>query len=286
METTPKIAVKDAADCGCDSSCCGRDAALMTPAETHALVREKYTTAAHGEACGCGCCAGPEGGVEALERLGYTAEQIATIPEGANLGLGCGSPLVHAQLKGGETVLDLGSGAGVDCFLAGRAVGERGHVIGVDMTPAMIDRARANAARHGTTNVEFRLGEIENLPVADASVDLVVSNCVINLSPDKPRVFREAYRVLKRGGTLLVSDLVLERALSDTARRSAELYAGCVAGASLESEYLDMARAAGFHGLEAIDRRRYDVGADHFAEGSEERAAFASVVSLKLRAVK
>jgi SAM-dependent methyltransferase len=221
-----------------------------------------------------------------LEQVGYTVEQIAAIPEGANLGLGCGSPLAHATLTGGESVLDLGSGAGIDCFLAARTVGPEGHVIGVDMTPAMIEKARANAARYGYANVEFRLGEIEHLPLADSSVDLVISNCVINLSPDKAQVFREARRVLKPGGTLLVSDLVLERPLSDAMRRSAELWAGCIAGAALEHDYLEMARAAGFSPVEVVEKRRYTVGADTLPEGSEERAAYDSVVSVKVRAIK
>jgi SAM-dependent methyltransferase len=262
---------------------CGCSEAIVS--DVHAVVRDKYAALARGESCGCTCCAGAAGGDAALERLGYSPEQIAAIPEGANLGLGCGSPLVHAQLKGGETVLDLGSGAGADCFLAGRAVGERGHVIGVDMTPAMIDLARANAARHGATNVEFRLGEIEHLPVADGVVDLVISNCVINLSPEQARVFREAHRVLRKGGALLVSDLVLERPLSTAQRRLAETLAGCVAGAALESDYVEMARA-GFAAIEVLERRRYDAGADAFPEGSAERAALESVVSLTLRAVK
>src|SRR5439155_2783507 len=176
----------------------------------------------------------------------------AAIPEGADLGLGCGNPLADAGVKPGETVLDLGSGGGIDCFLAAREVGPGGHVIGVDMTPAMIERARANAVKSGVTNVEFRLGEIEHLPVADGSIDLVISNCVINLSPDKPAVFREALRALKPGGRLAVSDLVLTRPLSQQARNDVELYVGCVAGALLKDEYLDAMRSAGFGAVESV----------------------------------
>ena len=183
-------------------------------------------------------------------------------------------------------MLDLGSGAGIDCFLAAREVGPTGHVIGVDMTPAMIERARANVARAGYPNVEFRLGEIEHLPVADASVDLVISNCVVNLSPDKPRVFREALRALKPGGRMLVSDLVLTRPLSPELQENVDLYVGCVAGASLREDYLAAMRDAGFVDVEVVGEGRYDVGLDTLPVDSPERAAFASVVSVKVRARK
>ena len=260
--------------------------ALESDSDVRAMVREKYGAVASGEPCGCGCCAGPADAEAVLAKLGYTAEQAAAIPEGANLGLGCGNPIAHAALKPGETVLDLGSGAGIDCFLAAREVGPSGRAIGVDMTHAMLERARATAKKIGATNVEFRLGEIEHLPVADASVDAIISNCVVNLSPDKGQVFREALRVLAPGGRLVVSDLVLTRELSPAMRQHAELYAGCVAGASLESDYLQLVREAGFTDVAVLERTGYDVGATSYPEGSPERDAFSAVVSIKVRATR
>ena len=248
------------------------------------VVREKYGEIAEGKRSGCGC--GGDCGGDVLITLGYTEEQKAALPEGADLGLGCGNPLAHAGVKPGETVLDLGSGAGVDCFLAARETGPAGHVIGVDMTPSMIEKARANAAKAGTTNVEFRLGEIEHLPVADASVDCIISNCVVNLSPDKPQVFREAHRALKPGGRLLVSDLVLTRPLSPELQEDVALYVGCVAGAAMKGDYLAMIRQAGFTDVAVVEERGYTVGLDALPTGSPEREAFASVVSVKVRARK
>jgi len=248
------------------------------------VVREKYGEIAEGKrtGCGCGCDCGPD----VLLSLGYTAEQKAALPAGADLGLGCGNPLAHAALRPGETVLDLGSGAGVDCFLAAREVGGTGRVIGVDMTPAMLARARANAARGGYANVEFRLGEIEHLPLADASVDCIISNCVVNLSPDKPQVFREALRVLRPGGRLMVSDLVLVRPLSEELRHDVALYVGCVAGAAMKEQYLGMMRDAGFADVAVVEERAYTVGLDALPAGTPQREAFASVVSVKVRARK
>ncbi|MBV5316315.1 MAG: arsenite methyltransferase [Desulfobulbaceae bacterium] len=207
-------------------------------------VREVYSRVAEAGCCGSTCCSGPA--PDRSSQMGYSAEEMATIPDGANLGLGCGNPQAIAALQTGEIVLDLGSGAGFDCFLAARQVGEYGHVIGVDMTPTMLSKARANAEHNGYRNVEFRLGEIENLPVANDCVDVILSNCVINLSPDKPRVFAEAFRVLKPGGRLAISDIVATAELPDSIRRDMALHAGCVAGASLLSELENMLRAAGF----------------------------------------
>jgi len=234
-------------------------ATVSGPTDIRVTVREQYGALAEGKdgccgSTGCGCA---EPARSALSDIGYTPEQAAAIPEGADLGLGCGNPLAHAAVKRGETVLDLGSGAGIDAFLAAREVGPEGRVIGVDMTPAMLDRARANAAKAGYANVEFRLGEIEHLPVADGTVDLVISNCVVNLSPQKDQVFREAYRVLKPGGRMLVSDLVLERSLPKEIKESIEAYVGCIAGASLKEDYLRFIREAGFEGVEIVRESAY-----------------------------
>ncbi len=215
--------------------------------EIRQAVRDKYGSVAQATDTGCGCstssCCNP-GDVSVA--LGYSPEQLTAAPEGANMGLGCGNPHAIASLKEGETVLDLGSGGGFDCFLAAQAVGETGRVIGVDVTPEMVSKARQNVASVGFKNIEFRLGEIENLPVADASVDVIISNCVINLSPEKPRVFREALRVLKPGGRLAISDVVATAQLPDEMKKDLALYAGCVAGAASIDELVDMLRKAGF----------------------------------------
>ena len=192
--------------------------------------------------------------------VGYSAEELQAIPEEARMGLGCGNPTALASLKEGEVVLDLGAGGGIDCFLAAVAVGETGRVIGVDMTPEMLHRARENARNGGYDNVEFRLGEIENLPLADSTVDAVISNCVVNLSPDKARVFKEAYRVLKPGGRVMVSDIVLTRELPEDIRNSLAAYAGCVAGASLKEDYLATIAKAGFENVEIVSEQSYGSG--------------------------
>ena len=226
----------------------------MERMNVHKAVRERYAVLARQGPC----CAGttPQGDASLQERtskaLGYTEGQLQAIPAGANLGLGCGNPTALASLREGEVVLDLGSGAGIDCFLAANVVGETGKVIGVDMTAEMIERARANVEKSNRHNIEFRLGEIENLPAADDFVDVVISNCVINLSPDKRRVFREAYRVLRPGGRLMVSDIVLRRPLPEEVISSIEAYVGCVAGASLLSDYCSAIEAAGFQGVEVV----------------------------------
>jgi SAM-dependent methyltransferase len=182
--------------------------------------------------------------------MGYSDSEMASVPDGANLGLGCGNPTALASLKEGETVIDLGSGAGFDCFLAARKVGAKGRVIGVDMTPEMVDKARVNASKTGHENVEFRLGEIENLPCADNTADIVISNCVINLVPDKRRAFAEAHRVLKPGGRLMVSDIVLLKELPAGVRESVAALVGCVAGATLKDEYLGAIEAAGLRNIQ------------------------------------
>jgi SAM-dependent methyltransferase len=184
--------------------------------------------------------------------VGYSQEELQSIPADANLGLGCGNPLALASLKAGEMVLDLGSGGGIDCFLAAKQVGPQGHVIGVDMTAEMIHLARANAAKGGFSNVEFRLGEIENLPVADDSVDVAISNCVINLSVDKPKVFREIFRALKPGGRLMVSDIVVIQPLPMGIIDSISAYTGCIAGAMSKDDYLAAIGAAGFSDVKIL----------------------------------
>ena len=225
------------------------------PIETiHEVVSSRYGEIAR-QGSLSGCC-GPSPGTVAT-RIGYQAADLEAAPDGANLGLGCGAPIVHASLRAGETVLDLGSGAGFDAFLAAREVGPTGHVIGVDMTDAMLDRARANAAAAGATNVEFRKGLIEALPVDDASVDVVVSNCVINLVPDKAAVYREVVRVLRPGGRVVVSDVVLDAPLPDAVAASAEALTGCVAGAALRPEYLATMAAAGLVGVEVLTDRGF-----------------------------
>ncbi len=199
------------------------------------------------------CCGDAASGVGAsVEKRGYTEEELSAIPQGANLGLGCGNPVALASLKEGELVLDLGAGAGVDVFLASKAVGDRGKVIGVDMTEEMVSKARENAQKGGFKNVEFRLGNIEELPLESSSVDVVISNCVINLSPDKVRVFREAHRVLRPGGRLMVSDIVLEQELPGWLRESMEAYVGCLAGALKREEYLGAIEAAGFSDVRVV----------------------------------
>lgn len=188
---------------------------------------------------------------------GYSADNLSDVPDGANLGLGCGNPTAIGSLQTGETVLDLGSGAGFDCFLAARQVGPEGRVIGLDMTPEMLERARANAERGGFTNVEFVEGYIENIPLPDNSVDVVISNCVINLSTDKAQVFREVARVLKPEGRLYVSDLVLTRPLPRMLRKSVSLYVACVAGAMTRTDYLEAIRSAGLQDIAIVSERQY-----------------------------
>jgi SAM-dependent methyltransferase len=221
--------------------------AAISHDDVRQAVRDRYGAIAETRGSEAGCC-GPDGITLAdkAHAYGYTTAETGAVPEGANLGLGCGNPLAIASLQLGQTVLDLGSGAGFDCFLAARAVGPTGRVIGVDMTHEMLRKARANADTGGFGNVEFRLGEIEHLPVADHSVDVIISNCVINLSPDKPQVFREAFRVLRPGGRLAISDVVATAVMPDEIKTDATLLSCCIAGASLIDDVAAMLHEAGF----------------------------------------
>jgi SAM-dependent methyltransferase len=253
-----------------DSSCCGQAAE---------------------EPCGCGGAA-----PDISKLVGYSDAELAALPEGANLGLGCGNPVALASLKKGETVLDLGSGAGIDCFLAARKIGPKGNVIGVDMTAEMLEKARTNASKGGYRNVEFRLGEIEHLPVADSSVDAVISNCVINLSPEKEQVFREVFRVLKPGGRMMVSDIVLLKKLPPNVANSIAAYVGCIAGAETKENYLGAIRNAGFKDVKVEGESSYPLDiADPTVAGivlelgisaGEAKKVAAGIVSVKVHAIK
>lgn len=221
--------------------------------EIRSAVRENYGKVAVAGRSGCGCssssCCGTPKDVSVEDvsiGLGYSGDDVTAVPEGANMGLGCGNPQAIASLQPGETVLDLGSGGGFDCFLAARAVGDRGHVIGVDMTPEMISTARRNAEKAGFGNVDFRLGELENLPVADGIVDVIISNCVINLSPEKEKVFSEAFRVLRPGGRLAISDVVATAELPDHLKNDMAFHTGCIAGASRVELLEAMLQRTGF----------------------------------------
>jgi SAM-dependent methyltransferase len=214
------------------------------PKRIRQMVSEGYARVAR-QASSC-CGSRPPGADETARKIGYEEEQLEAVPDGANLGVGCGNPTAIDSLRPGDVVIDLGSGAGMDSFLAARQVGKTGRVIGIDMTDAMLEKARENARKAGFDNVEFRKGIIEKLPVEDESVDVILSNCVINLSPEKQRVFAEAYRVLKPGGRMMVSDVVLEQALPEKVLWSVDAYIGCVGGASLREEYLETIRRAGF----------------------------------------
>lgn len=216
-----------AGSCGTNSNTCSP---IRIPAEKLGEFMEKYSS-----------------------QLGYSEEDLRIVPAGANLGLGCGNPTAHASIKEGETVIDLGSGGGFDCFIASSKVGKTGKVIGVDMTYQMIDKARTNAKKGNYENVEFRLGEIEHLPIADNTGDLLISNCVINLAPDKGKVFNESFRVLKPGGRMMISDIVLLEELPEDIKKSVEAYTGCLAGAILKDKYLGLIKEAGFQDIEVTE---------------------------------
>ncbi|PIZ84244.1 MAG: arsenite S-adenosylmethyltransferase [Candidatus Omnitrophica bacterium CG_4_10_14_0_2_um_filter_44_9] len=253
--------------------------------EIKKIVRDGYAKAVTQKTSCCStgsCCGGTNQAENISKKVGYSDAEMNAVPEGANLGFGCGNPVALASLKEGDVVLDLGSGAGFDAFLAAQRVGKTGHVIGVDMTPEMLEKAEANAEKGGYKNVEFRSGEIEKLPIKDNSIDVIISNCVINLSPDKETVFKEGYRVLKSGGRLMVSDLVLAKDLPKAIKESVEAYVGCLAGAILKDEYLRFITMAGFKDVKVISESSYPVDAmfDNL-EGAQD-----AIVSIKVSAIK
>lgn len=215
------------------------------------MVREGYAKIAKTK----NCCCSPK----TSKKIGYTKTELQSVPKDADFSLGCGNPVALASLKEGETVLDLGSGAGLDCFLAANIVGEKGNVIGVDMTPEMIDKARENCRKGKYKNVEFRLGEIENLPVADNTADIIISNCVINLSPNKKRVFKEAFRTLKPGGRLMISDIVLLKELPETVKKSVQAYIGCLSGAIMKDKCIELIKDAGFQDVKIVEETRFPI---------------------------
>jgi len=215
----------------------------MKEKEVKQIVKKAYSKKAR-ESGSC-CCDDSRGFQEISKSIGYSDEELSEVPE-ANLGLGCGNPTAFGKIREGDVVLDLGSGAGLDSFLSSKKVGKSGKVIGVDMTEEMVDRARSIAKKYGYTNVEFRLGEIENLPVEDKSIDVVISNCVINLAPDKLKVFKEAYRALRNGGKMFISDIVLLKGLSEEQKNDKELLSCCVGGALLKQDYMNKIKQAGF----------------------------------------
>jgi arsenite methyltransferase len=223
------------------------------------FVKERYGKIAqeNHSYCSSACC--QSSNTDISQGIGYSKKDLQNIPQESILGLGCGNPVALASLKEGEVVLDLGSGAGIDVFLATKIVGDTGKVIGVDMTSEMLDKARSNAKKGNYTNVEFRLGEIENLPVADSSVDVIISNCVINLSTNKKRVFEEAYRVLSPNGRLMVSDIVLLKELPKAIQQDMEAYAGCIAGAEIKDKYLELMRRAGFEEVKVLQETVYPI---------------------------
>jgi arsenite methyltransferase len=280
------------------NSCCGSstDTDDRTPFPSHDThrqsVREAYAQVVkakdedHNCGIAAGCCGTREdGAINALisSRLGYSQADLDMAPSGADMGLGCGNPKAIAALEPGEVVVDLGSGGGFDCFLAAKEVGHSGHVIGVDMTPDMLSKARANALKGMFDNVEFRLGEIEHLPIADATADVVISNCVINLSPDKPQVFLDAFRVLKPGGRLAISDVVATAELPEDIRNDADLIAGCMGNASRIEDLEKMIRDAGF---EQIRIQPKDESKEFIKDWAPERNVTDYVVSATIEAIR
>jgi arsenite methyltransferase len=266
------------------------------------IVRERYADIAKQNTSCCAqsesCCDSSHMAEHIGKAIGYSKKELQSVPENANLGLGCGNPVALASLKEGETILDLGAGAGFDCFLATNRVGKKGKVIGVDMTPEMVAKAKDNARMGQYENVEFKLGEIEKLPVETESVDVVISNCVINLSPDKKKVFQEAFRVLKPGGRLMVSDLVLLKDLPASIKESVQAYTGCIAGAMRKEKYINLIKETGFQKVDVQGEEFFSIGLggeDALAKAIAEEAEIPmeqlhelarSVLSIKVSAIK
>jgi len=278
-----------------NNSCCSPD---TEQTDHHAQdnhrqqVRDSYAKVANanneGDACGIesSCCGvSDDSAINTLisTRLGYSDDDLQKVPSGADMGLGCGNPRAIASLKPGEVVVDLGSGGGFDCFLAAHEVGESGHIIGIDMTPDMLSKARANATKGNFQNVEFRLGEIENLPVANNTADVIISNCVINLSPNKPQVFKDAFRILKAGGRLAISDVVATVELPEEMRKDSQLIAGCMGNASLIEDLQAMILEAGF---EDVNIQPKDESKDFIRDWAPDHNVTDYVVSATIEAVK
>ena len=252
----------------------------MDDKEIKKAVKTRYAKFAQDNTSCCQTCNSKKNDItKQTESIGYSANELKSIPDSAVMGLGCGNPTALADLKDGETVLDLGSGAGIDVFLAANKVGESGFVIGVDMTEEMIKRSEKIAKENGYKNVEFRFGEIENLPIKDNTIDVIISNCVINLSPDKLQTFKEAFRVLKPGGRILISDLVTEGALPEDIKKSFDAWGGCIAGALEKNEYLDTIKKAGFRNIKIVSQNRY-------TEKEIDKRLVGKITSVKVKAYK
>jgi arsenite methyltransferase len=249
--------------------------------EIKEFVKQRYSKIATKEDSSCSCCSGTgmESIIQQARAAGYSADEIKSIPEEAIFGLGCGNPTALAEINEGETVLDLGSGGGIDVFLAANKVGEQGKVIGVDMTKEMVRTAVKNAEESGYENVEFKLGEIENLPIENNSIDVIISNCVINLTPDKSVAYREAFRVLKPGGIILVSDLVTDGDIPDEIRSSFQAWSECIAGAMEKQDYLDTIKEAGFKDVEIVE-------AHYFTEPNMDVRLEGKILSMQVKANK
>lgn len=251
----------------------------MREKEIKEHVKDRYSKIAAGGESSCSCCSGADLTLEQAKKAGYSLEELKSIPEEAVFGLGCGNPTALAEIKEGETVLDLGSGGGIDVFLAANKVGDKGKVIGVDMTPEMIEKAEKNAKEGGYENVRFKLGEIENLPIEDSSIDVIISNCVINLTPNKNMAYKEVYRVLKPGGRILVSDLVTEGTIPEEIRRSFQAWSDCIAGAMEKRDYLKTIINAGFNDIKVLEQH-------YFTEPGMDERLVSKIISLQLRAIK